>query len=117
MPVFLAWLIWFVVGEITLYQMSDQFALTRDGLIAVTFEEGVPPLIAGSPGRVTVIEDENERTLPAHVHRYISNPDGSTVTHLYVEELLGDKVIAEAGVEVDSVSPVRFLWQLMDGEE
>ncbi len=119
MPLFFAWLVWLFIGEIALHQVSNQLVFTREGLIAVTFEAGLPPLVAGSPAQLTVIDEsgETKRTFPAHVHRFVTNGDGSTVAHLYVDDDLPAGFVEEASVEVESVSPVRFLWDLMDGEE
>lgn len=119
MPIFLAWLAWFIVGDIALHQVSRELVFTREGLVAVTFEEGLPPLVDGTPAHLIVTDENGEspRTFSASVHRFVTNADGSTVAHLYVEDDLPAGFVTEASIEVESVSPVRFLWEMMDAEE
>lgn len=119
MPIFLAWLIWFFMGEIALHEVSQEIVFTREGLVAATFETGLPPLALGTPAQLIIIDEDgtSDRTLSAHVHRFVNNANGSTIAHLVVDENLPTTLIGEATVEVESISPVRFLWELMDNEQ
>ena len=122
-PLFLGWLIWFFMGEVALHQASDLLAETKDGLVEVTFIDGLPPLVAGVDAQIRLesVEGDPTRLLVGYVHRFVPQPDGSTIAHIVLEDedavAYLETLTGEASVEIDSVSPAEFLWDMVDRDE
>ncbi|MGB1249009.1 MAG: hypothetical protein ACPG8W_00135 [Candidatus Promineifilaceae bacterium] len=117
-PLFVAWLIWFATGNIALHEVSGQLDQTRDGLITAKFDDGLPPLMTGVGARLHLQDaDGNDlRVLPAYVHRFVPHTDGSVVAHIDVlsdSVELSEALTGEVAVEIETVSPVQFLWNML----
>ena len=120
-PLFLGWLIWFFMGEVALHQASTQIAPTDDGLIAVTFADGLPPLEAGIDARLRLegVEGNPDQVILGYVHRFVPQLDGSMIAHIVLDEnqpTEDETLVGEAAIEIESVSPAEFLWDMVDGE-
>ena len=118
-PLFLGWLIWFFMGEVALHQASPHMTPIDDGLIAVTFTDGLPPLEAGIEARIRLegLEGSPDQTFLGHVHRFVAQTDGSMVAHISLDDRQSadtDILVGEAAIEIDSVSPAEFLWDMVD---
>lgn len=120
-PLFLGWLIWFFMGDVALHQASTQIDPIEDGLVAVTFTDGLPPLEAGIDARIRLegLEGSPDQVFLGYVHRFVPQTDGSMVAHIALDEKHpadSDVFVGEAAIEIESVSPAEFLWDMVDGE-
>ena len=121
-PLFLGWLAWFFTGHVALQEVSEQLAQGDGGLIVVTFEQGLPPMVSGGDARLRLMGEDGEpdRLLPGYVHRFVPFANGATDAHIVLDDPLfldDDRLIGQAMIEIDTVSPAEFLWDMVDGED
>ena len=122
-PLFLGWLAWFFTGQVALQEVSEQFTQGDAGLIVVTFEQGLPPMMAGGAARLRLSGEDGapDRLLPGYVHRFVPFADGTTVAHIVLDDPIffddDARLTGQAMIEIDTVSPAEFLWGMVDGED
>jgi hypothetical protein len=119
LPLFVAWLVWFFVGNLPAQQRSQQLAIGDYGTVVATFGgPALPDLAIGDRAtlRLQLAADEPLTTVPATVADIHPRGDGRYDVFFYPDAafssvLSSASLTGEAEVNVAGASPFRALLQ------
>jgi hypothetical protein len=122
LPLFVAWLLWFFVGNLPAHMSSQQLTIGDYGTVVATFDvAALPDLAVGDRAtlRLQLAEGEPLTTVPATVADIHAHPDGRYDVFFYPDAaysavLLRPSLTGEAEVNVAGHSPFRTLLQTND---
>ncbi len=105
-----AWMVWFFLARIPIYESSREFRVQQDGALSVTFPpDTLARILPGQKAtlRLAATAGQAEQTLSAEVLRIPANRQGAVEIYLFstVEALHQPGLSGEVRVEVEIVSP------------
>lgn len=119
LPLFIAWLLWFFVGDVPLYEISEQLTAGEYDTVVATFPLAVDAL--PEPGaevrlRLRLPNEDRLTTFTATVTDFERRPDGSYDVMLFPEAdyfayTEVDLLTGQAELAIDERSPFRYLLQ------
>ena len=119
LPLFVAWLVWFFVGNLSAQQRSQQLAIGDYGTVVATFAgPALPDLAIGDRAtlHLQLAEGEPPTTVPATVADVRQRADGRYDVFFYPDAAFSSvlsrtSLTGEAEVNVAGASPFRALLQ------
>lgn len=121
-PLFVAWIVWFLVGDMPLYSVSDQLSASEDGSIVASFALDEPPDLAlGAPIRVRLQfpDEDGLTTVPATVWDIVEQDDGTYDVEVYpdVDQIAVaslETIEGRIAFDNDDRSPFEYLLTFRD---